>query len=89
MRAARVLVQLDASAARPAIAGLARLAAAAGDRDLAGRLAARALAPPVGAPPTAVEDEQRVTNLVAGIVPATAPLDDDAEMFDRCERLSL
>jgi DNA-binding SARP family transcriptional activator len=89
LRAARVLAQLDASAARPAFAGLARLAMIAGERDLASQLAARALALPAGERPIAVEDDQRVEKLLVAIEPAGSIAIDDDEVLDRCTRIAL
>jgi hypothetical protein len=86
VRAARSLLQLDVSAARPALAGLAHLARDAGDQDLARRLAGRARERPEGQPPTSVEDDRRVAELITGIDPAPEPGDDD-ELLRRCEGL--
>jgi hypothetical protein len=87
LRAGRVLLQLDESAARPALAGLAQLAGRAGDADLCGQLAARAAARPDGERPTSPDDDRRVSDLLAGITPSAATLPADDELIERVETL--
>jgi DNA-binding SARP family transcriptional activator/predicted ATPase len=89
LRAVRVLLQLDESAARPALAGLARLADRVGDASLGRQLAARAAVRPDGERPTSPDDDRRVTDLLAGITPSTQARLADDELIERVEMLGV
>ncbi len=82
LRSARTLLQLDASAARAALAGLAQIAQRRGNPELASRLATRARRQLEGEPPSMLEDDARVAELLAGIAPAAEELRGDEDLLD-------
>ena len=90
LQAVSVLVRLDRSAAAPAVAGIARVAAERGNGTLAARIAAVVPAMRRRDTPSSPDDERRASELVAGIDAAIDGASvDDERLLELCREAAL